>query len=220
MHNMGCPVPVVIIPNGHRPQQRFGAVQRNRILVVSRLFPRKGVQHFIDAVAGMDSDWEMIVAGDGPYREELEAHARSVAPKVRFMGMVGPEALRLLYESARILVFPSIQENFPMVLLEAMDAGCAVVTTNAEGCAEVVGTAGIVVPKGEPEGIRKALERLMRDPGLVQQLSARSQARAATLAWSQIVPRYRDLLQAAITKDPDALRRAAARAQSASQPKS
>ena len=218
MQRGGCPVPAAIIPNGHWPQQHFGATQRNRILVVARMFPRKGVQHFIDAVSGMDSDWEMIIAGDGPYREELEARARTTAPQVRFVGFVGTDALRILYESARILVLPSIQENFPMVLLEAMDAGCAIVTTNAEGCAEVVSDAGIVVPKGQPQGIREALERLMRNSGLIQQMSARSRARAATLAWPSIVPRYRDLLQAAISKDPDAIRRATARAQVAARP--
>lgn len=86
-----------------------------------------------------------------------------------------------------------------MVLLEAMDAGCAIVTTNAEGCAEVVGDAGLVVPKGESQGIRAALERLMHDPGLVERLSARGKRRAAILAWPNIVARYRDLLQAAAT---------------------
>jgi len=215
MEEVGCPVPVAILPNGHWPQQGFNAPQRNRILVVARMFPRKGIQHFIDAVSGMESDWELIIAGDGPYREELEEQARNVAPNVRFVGFVSAETLRILYESSRILVFPSIQENFPMVLLEAMDAGCAVVTTNAEGCAEVVGDAGIVVPKGKSQGIRNALERLMRDPGLIQQMSARSRARAQSLAWSHIVPRYRDLLQAASSQDPEAIRKAAARAQAA-----
>ncbi len=88
-----------------------------------------------------------------------------------------------------------------MVLLEAMDAGCAIVTTNAEGCAEVVGDAGLVVPKGDPQGIRAALERLMRDPELVQNLAARARQRAATLTWPNIVGRYREVLQAAITQE-------------------
>jgi len=215
MKEVGCPVPVAIIPNGHWPQESFNASPRNRILVVARMFPRKGIQHFIDAVSGMEGDWEMIIAGDGPYREELEEQARNVAPKVRFVGFVSAETLRILYESSRILVFPSIQENFPMVLLEAMDAGCAIVTTNAEGCAEVVGDAGIVVPKGKSQGIRDALERLMRDPGLLQQMSARSRVRAESLAWQHIVPRYRDLLQAASSQDPETIRRATARAQAA-----
>jgi glycosyltransferase involved in cell wall biosynthesis len=198
MHEQGCTVPVTIVPNGHWPQPRLGETRRNRILVVARMFPRKGVQHFIDAVGGIDSDWEFIIAGDGPYREDLEAHARSIAPNVRFVGFLAREALSILYESSRILVFPSIQENFPMVLLEAMSAGCAIVTTNAEGCAEVVGDAGIVVPKGESRGIRDALQKLVRDPALIGELAARAEARAASLTWGRIVPRYRELLQAAL----------------------
>lgn len=211
MRKQGCQVPVTVVPNGHWPLQRFGEERRNRILVVARLFPRKGVQHFIDAVAGLDHGWEMIIAGDGPYRDVLEARARRVAPKVRFVGFVSPETLRILYESSRILVFPSIQENFPMVLLEAMVAGCAIVTANAEGCAEVVGQAGIVVPKGHPQGIRVALERLVGDPGLVEELAARGIARAATLAWPRIVPQYREILSAAIAKAVVPDRRAVAR---------
>jgi glycosyltransferase involved in cell wall biosynthesis len=197
MRHDGCRAPISIVPNGHWPLRRFGEERRHRILVVARMFPRKGIQHFIDAVAGMENGWEMIIAGDGPYRAELEARARRVAPKVRFVGFVGPESLRMLYESSRILVFPSIQENFPMVLLEAMDAGCAVVTTNAEGCAEVVGDAGIVVPKGRPEGIRAALEHLAANPALAEDFSVRGMRRAESLAWPRIVPRYRAILNAA-----------------------
>lgn len=189
--------PIDIVPNGHHPQPHGGGPRRKQVLVVARMFPRKGVQHFIEAITGLDDDWEFIIAGDGPHREQLEAQARSAASRVRFTGFLDRATLRSLYESSQILVFPSIQENFPMVLLEAMDAGCAIVTTNAEGCAEVVGDAGLVVPKGESQGIRAALERLMHDPGLVERLSARGKKRAAILAWPNIVARYRDLLQAA-----------------------
>ena len=191
--------PIDIVPNGHHPQPHGGGPRRKQVLVVARMFPRKGVQHFIEAITGLDNDWEFVIAGDGPHREQLEAQARSAASRVRFTGFLDRATLRSLYESSQILVFPSIQENFPMVLLEAMDAGCAIVTTNAEGCAEVVGDAGLVVPKGESQGIRAALERLMHDPGLVERLSARGKRRAAILAWPNIVARYRDLLQAAAT---------------------
>lgn len=191
--------PIDIVPNGHHPRPHGGGPRRKQVLVVARMFPRKGVQHFIEAIAGLDDEWEFVIAGDGPHREQLEAQARSAGARVRFTGFLDRAALRSLYESSQILVFPSIQENFPMVLLEAMDAGCAIVTTNAEGCAEVVGDAGLVVPKGESQGIRAALERLMHDPGLVQRLSARGKKRAAMLAWPNIVVRYRDLLQAAAT---------------------
>jgi len=121
---------------------------------------------------------------------------------VRFVGFVAAESLRMLYESSSILVFPSIQENFPMVLLEAMDAGCAVVTADAEGCAEVVGNAGIVVPRGDPKGIRDALERLVANRPLVEELSERSVRRAASLTWAHIAPQYRGILHAAASRSP------------------
>jgi glycosyltransferase involved in cell wall biosynthesis len=200
LRRQGCEAPISVVPNGHRPHSSLGETRRNRVLVVARMFPRKGIQHFIDAVAGAGGDWEFVIAGDGPFRAQLEAQARAVAPNVQFVGFVNRETLRALYESSKIFVFPSIQENFPMVLLEAMDAGCAIVTTNAEGCAEVVGEAGLVVPIGEPQGIRAALDRLMGDPRLVQDLAARARERAALLTWPNIVGRYREVLQAAVAR--------------------
>lgn len=197
MLQQGCPAPIHIVPNGYNPVPHAGDARRNRVLVVARMFPRKGVQFFVDAVRNFGGDWEFVVAGDGPYREELEARARDRAPGIRFVGFVDFRTLRSLYESSRILVMPSLQENFPMVLLEAMDAGCAVVTTDAEGCAEVVGDAGLVVRRGEAQGIRDALERLVGDPGLVQALAERGRARAAALAWPNLVQRYRSLFEAA-----------------------
>ena len=162
------------------------------------MFPRKGMQHFIEAIAGSTTTGRSSSRATARTVPSFEAHARRVAPQVRFVGFVEPRrCCGRLYESSRILVFPSIQENFPMVLLEAMDAGCAIVTTNAEGCAEVVGDAGLVVPKGDPLGIRAALERLMGDPALMQALSLRARQRAAEHVWPSIVTQYKDVLQAA-----------------------
>src|SRR5690606_9915093 len=139
-----CPdFPVDVIPNGFAPAADTPSRKRDLVLVVARLFPRKGVQHFLDAVQRLarHGDWEFVVAGDGPYLETLRNQARILGSPVRFIGFVSQEELRGYYQAARIFVFPSIRENFPMVLLEAMDAGCAVITTDAEGCAEVVGDA-------------------------------------------------------------------------------
>ncbi len=197
MRQQGCRAPIAIVPNGHHPQSPSGESPRNRVLVVARMFPRKGVQHFIEAIKGLEGDWEFVIAGDGPFRAQLQAQARRVAPQVRFVGFVNRDVLQRLYESSRILVFPSIQENFPMVLLEAMHAGCAIITTDAEGCAEVVGHAGLVVPKGDPLGIRAALQRLMGDPTLMQALSLRARQRAAEHVWPRITTQYKDVLQAA-----------------------
>lgn len=186
-------VPVQIVPNGYHPGSVLGLPKRNLVLVVARLFPRKGVQHFIDAAAALGGDWELVVAGDGPYRGELQERATRAGAKVRFVGFLGRAELHSLYEQARIFVFPSIRENFPMVLLEAMDAGCAVITTDAEGCAEVVGDAGLVIGKGDPTALRTAMLALMSDEQRCEALSMLARDRALQFRWPRIGSQFGDL---------------------------
>ena len=179
-------LPVSIVPNGYEPPLVRGShAKRNLVLVVARLFPRKGVQHFIEAVSGLSEDWEYVVAGDGPFMAELKARAAELKSPVRFAGFIDKASLREMYLQARIFVFPSIQENFPMVLLEAMDAGCAVITTDAEGCAEVVGDTGIITPRANSLELRHALAKLMNDEKRRGQLSSRALARARKFRWGK-----------------------------------
>jgi glycosyltransferase involved in cell wall biosynthesis len=130
---------VEVIPNPYDAAGPASLPKRRRVLTVARLVQRKGVQHLIAALGGLEQDVECVIAGDGPLRPELEAMARRQGLAIEFTGFIGREALAELYASAAIFVLPSLQENFPMVLLEAMNAGCAVVTTDHPGCLEVVG---------------------------------------------------------------------------------
>jgi glycosyltransferase involved in cell wall biosynthesis len=198
-------VPIQVIANGYSPDvtaPNLPRPKRNLVLVVARLFPRKGVQHFIDSVAALGVDWELVVAGDGPYMSELRARAANANARIRFAGFIGKAELRALYEEARILVFPSIRENFPMVLLEGMDAGCAVITTDAEGCAEVVGNAGVVIEKGKSAPLRAALLELMNDPARCESLGALARARAEHFRWARIAAHYESLFEAVARREP------------------
>jgi glycosyltransferase involved in cell wall biosynthesis len=185
-------LPVQVIPNGYhpsaeRPQARN---KRNRILVVSRMFKRKGIQYLLRALQGWDCHWEICVVGDGPYLKTLLEAAHGLSANVTFTGYVQGAALQDLYDSARIFVFPSLQENFPTVLMEAMDAGCAVITTSADGCAEVTNGAGIGVTPGSPVEIRDALQRLIANPTEIDRLSQLSRERIKQLSWRSIAQRY------------------------------
>ncbi|HEX2529129.1 MAG TPA: glycosyltransferase family 4 protein, partial [Geminicoccus sp.] len=171
-------VPNAFAASGSVPDR---ARVRGRILVATRLVRRKGVQDLIAAVAGM-KDVELIVAGDGPHAPVLRELAKSLSCPVDFRGFIDREALAELYATASIFVLPSSHENFPMVLLEAMGAGCAVVTTTAPGCQEVVGDAGICVPAGDVAALRSQLDRLVADPTLVDDLAARGRERVRQFA--------------------------------------
>jgi glycosyltransferase involved in cell wall biosynthesis len=166
------------------------------------LFPRKGVQRFIEAVTGTSKEWEYVIAGDGPYFRRLKKLAERLSSPVRFVGFVDAHTLRSYYEEARVLVFPSIRENFPMVLLEAMDAGCAVITTDAEGCGEVVGKAGIVVEKDNSHQIRAALKHLMSDAAYCDALGRKARERAALFRWPRIAGLYKDVFESVLDTAP------------------
>ncbi len=89
----------------------------------------------------MDLDYAIHIVGDGPYLVDLKQQAESIATPIRFHVFIenNSELFKELMETSAIFVFPSESDNFPVVLLEAMDAGMAIITTRGTGCEEVVG---------------------------------------------------------------------------------
>ena len=185
-----------VIPNGIAIDRfRPGIQKKKRILVVTRMFERKGVQFFLHALEGLGLDHEVNIVGDGPYLEALRSLARKLQLNVRFWGWVDRDSDELidLYETSQIYVFPSEAENFPMVLLEAMSAGTAIITTKGTGCAEVVGDTALLVEPRDTAAIRDALERLVGDSELCRRMGAAARARLeANFAWPMVARRYLD----------------------------
>jgi glycosyltransferase involved in cell wall biosynthesis len=175
-------VPVDVIPNAFKPPAKLPVPRQNRILVVTRMLERKGVQYLLRALGKLAPGWEICIAGDGPYLPAVRQIAEENDVPATFLGFVDRERLASLYRSAKVFVFPSLQENFPMVLLEAMSSGCAVVTTTTPGCAEVVGDAGILVDPKDVGGLRRALDRLIDHDDVIEALSEKSMTRAASFA--------------------------------------
>jgi glycosyltransferase involved in cell wall biosynthesis len=194
----GEPVDVTIIPNGIDESWIRPAPGRKSILFVSRLLRRKGAQFLLPAVAGLAHDWEVHVVGDGPYRAELEEIARRLRHPATFHGWVdnGSPQLAALYRDASIFVFPSLAENFPVSLLEAMAAGCAIVATDLESCREVLGDAARFFPPGDVGALRRHLEELSADEPARRALADAAVRRAREhFGWREIGRRYRELFE-------------------------
>jgi glycosyltransferase involved in cell wall biosynthesis len=183
--------PVEVIPNGLQTDwpPREG-VRVNQVLAVSRIVKRKGIQDLIRAAAQLPPDWEVVVVGDGPYLPDLVSLAEDLGVAVRFVGHVSREAARRYYQSAKIFVLPSRQENAPMVLLEAMTAGCAVVTSTAPGCAEVVGDAGYCVETSNVGQLAAVLKRLTKDPRLLSRQQHKARQRSLDFSIGNIATQY------------------------------
>ena len=172
----------VVLPNGIDVARFEPRPQRdNSILVVTRIIKRKGVQYLIESLAGWENHPEVNIVGDGPYLPHLKALAARKKVRVNFLGFVDNQspAFSTLLESARYFVFTSSAENFPIVLLEAMAAGLAIITTDDTGCVEVVGDAALLVAPANSQAIRGALERLIGDPQLTESLMIRARDRVS-----------------------------------------
>ncbi|MDQ3136103.1 MAG: glycosyltransferase family 4 protein [Gemmatimonadota bacterium] len=188
-----APHKTIVIPNGLQVAEYTPRAQNARILVVTRMLERKGVQYVLDALAQTPVEPEVHIVGDGPYLPELRAKADALRSPARFWGWLDNRSpqLREIYESSGIFVFPSEAENFPMVLLEAMAAGLAIITSEGTGCAEVVGDAGILVPVRDSRAIGRALKRLVDDPELRRSLGAAARRRVEeNFTWSAVAARY------------------------------
>ena len=190
-----CPgAAVTQIANGVDPA-RFAAPpsRARRILVVTRMLESKGVQYFLEALLDFPVTHEIHVVGDGPYLEAVRALPAALSGRVHFHGWLDNDHPRLLelYRTSEIFVFPSSVENFPVVLLEAMAAGLAIITTRSTGCEEVVGDTALLVSPRDTLGIRAALLRLTHDPGLCRRLGAAARARVVSrFSWDHVARQY------------------------------
>jgi glycosyltransferase involved in cell wall biosynthesis len=187
------------IPNGF-DVAKFSATRERRksILVVTRMLERKGVQEVLRALAGTDMGFEVNVVGTGPYLKKLVELAGTLGLDIKFRGWLDNDSdeLKELFETSAIFVLPSHAENFPLVLLEAMAAGTAIVTTDQTGCREVVGDAALLVPPRDERAVRNALQQLAADDALRDRLGREARNRLDRLfSWPAVARRYVDLFE-------------------------
>ncbi len=104
---------------------------------------------------------------------------------VRFTDYVRRDDLPALYSGALALTFPSLYEGFGLPVLEAMSCGTPVIASTASSVPEVVGDAGILLDPHRPDAWAAAVQRLMADPGLRDELSRRGLRRAAQFTWER-----------------------------------
>jgi glycosyltransferase involved in cell wall biosynthesis len=137
---------------------RFGRLQRRPedwYLVVSAFVPYKRVEHAIAACAAMRRPLKII--GCGPEGKKLTDLAKNLGAPVDFLGFIGDEDLIAYYSRARALLFPGI-EDFGMVPVEAMAAGCPVIALGKGGILDsMTGSTGVLYLEETVEGLKRAI---------------------------------------------------------------
>ncbi|MES2353869.1 MAG: glycosyltransferase family 4 protein [Pseudomonadota bacterium] len=132
----------------------------------------------------------LTVAGSGPLRSALEDMAQSlgIASTVTFTGRLESADMAALYKSADLSINPSLVDNMPNSVLEALASGVPVVSTDVGGVPYIVqhGKTAWLVPAGNPKAMADAVTTLLRDPALVRRLVHDGLALVQHYAWPSV----------------------------------
>ena len=149
-----------------------------------RLVEEKGLFVLLDALVGLDGDWQLRLVGDGPLRAPLLARARALrlAERVSLETSVPSTEMPATLQRFDALVLPSLtrrnwKEQFGRILVEAMACGVPVAGSASGEIPRVVGEAGLIVPEADPPALRAALHRLASDAAFRADLARRGRAR-------------------------------------------
>ncbi len=176
------------------------------IVGCGRLHRQKGFDLLIEAFADLDdARARLVILGEGPEREALEALARSrgVAGRVLMPGFESHPEKWLA--QATLFVLPSRWEGFGHVLVEALAAGVPVVSAWApHGPADILddGETGLMVPTGNAAALGAAIDRLLIDKGLRGRLAEAGRKTAQHFSLPVIAERYADLIESVAAKNP------------------
>lgn len=166
---------VQVVHCGLEPSFHEDAVQpvtsAPRLVCVGRLSEQKGQLLLVDAVSKLLAkgiDIELVLAGDGEMRPEIEALIRqhSLESKVIITGWISSKQVREEILASRAMVQPSFAEGLPVVIMEAMALRRPVLTTYVAGIPELVrpGENGWLFPAGDVDELVKVLEDFLRTP--------------------------------------------------------
>jgi glycosyltransferase involved in cell wall biosynthesis len=164
-----APLPSFPLPERGAFRRRYGLTDSPIVMYLGMLSPRKQPDVLARAAAGLErADVQLVFAGNdmGAARQTRKAVSRlGLDARTRFTGLVtGPSRYQALAD-ADIVVYPSRDEAFGLVPLEALQCGTPVIVSNDCGCGEIIGDigGGLLVPPGDAQALAAAIEAMLAD---------------------------------------------------------
>ncbi len=179
-----------------------------RLLYAGNLGRERGLHTIVEALGLLPQPLrekvEFSIAYPGPADEKYvnEIKSRSehlgLSDRMRFLGRMRHDEMPRIYQEHDVLIFAStLPEGLPLTMLEAMCAGCAVITTGSGGAIEIADLADLpLFPKDHPVALSRLIAKLTKDPELVYQIGRRGQEVALReFTFARMVERYCETLQ-------------------------
>ena len=185
-----------VVPNG-RDFSAFAPGEKEPfVFSAGRLWDEaKNVHALADAADGLA--WPIRVAGDATHPN---GHAAPPSG-VRLLGCLPPAEIARQLSAASIYALPARYEPFGLSALEAGLSACALVLGNIPSLREVWGDAALFVLPDDTGALRDAVDRLIADAGLRQEMAARALARARTYSLERMAQNYLTAYQSLLTEN-------------------
>lgn len=186
--------------HGKRVRQFLGLDDRFVLGFVGTPRAHKGLAIAAEAISRLDSAVMLLVAGSEDDDPEIRRLAEVTGGRVRALGIVPMDSIPGLLGACDVVLVPqqpstaSIYQS-PAKLLDAMAAGAAIIASDIGDAREVLGSAGIVTPAGDPGRLAQAVRTLRNDP---QGLARLRRDAAARYADQYGLPRWRRTMEAVI----------------------
>ena len=174
-------------PDAGQRRRRWGLPDRY-VLSVATLEPRKGLDVLVKAmVLAAARPAHLVLVGPpgwGGVDVAAVAASEGLPPdRLHLLGRLSDDDLAAALAGAAVLAAPSRSEGFGLPVLEAMAAGVPVVCSDAPALVELVGGAGLIVPREDPVALAAALGELLQDTGAADDLARRGLRRARDFSW-------------------------------------
>ncbi|MCW3994703.1 MAG: glycosyltransferase family 4 protein [Candidatus Bathyarchaeota archaeon] len=176
-------------------EEKYGLRGKQVVFAVGRLSENKGFQFLIQAMQDVTSELSnavAVIAGIGPYEAQLRQliARKGLAKHVKLAGWVSEEEKAALYERSDIVVFPSMDEPFGIVILEAFRMRKPLIAFNTESAREIIqDESALLVPTGDANRLAEGIIRVLTNSELRSQLVANAE-KVKVSSWDNITSQY------------------------------
>lgn len=200
------PVDVQVVPNGVDLQAlNPGAIHRNNppvVVFAGRFMEQKNPLQIVESLAAVqDLPWQAVLIGDGPLRPAVEAAIARHGLQARFTlpGWITPPEVIEWYRKSDIYFMPSLSEGLPVVGVQSLAMGLALVLGAVGGNLELVheGENGFLCAPEDRDGFVRALRALLSDPELLLRMRQASRKIAENFDLRRIVASYEQIFERA-----------------------